>query len=84
MDLAPGQQIERYTVDRRLGEGGMAVVYAVRHSRLDTRHALKVLSLSSSTIRERLLDEGRIQASVRHPTSFLCPTSLTLAAPQPC
>jgi len=65
--LEPGQQIDRYTVDRLLGQGGMAVVYRVKHSQLGSFHALKVLTLTSAGIRERLLQEGRVQASLRHP-----------------
>ncbi len=67
MELSAGQVVDRYTVDAVLGEGGMAVVYAVRHNTLETRHALKVLTIRSSGIRERLIAEGKIQASLRHP-----------------
>lgn len=67
MELAPGRRVERYEVIERLGEGGMAVVYRVRHISLGTEHALKVLSHSGHSIRERLLQEGRLQATLRHP-----------------
>ena len=62
--LQPGDQIERYTVERRLGEGGMATVYLVRHRTLDSLHALKVLHHGD---RERLVREGRLQSRLRHP-----------------
>jgi len=65
--LEPGQLIDRYTVDRLLGQGGMAVVYRVTHNQLGSFHALKVLTLTSAGIRGRLLQEGRVQASLRHP-----------------
>ena len=39
--LDPGQTIDRYTVDRVLGQGGMAVVYRVTHDQLGSYHALK-------------------------------------------
>ncbi|MBN2797661.1 MAG: serine/threonine protein kinase [Deltaproteobacteria bacterium] len=65
--LQPGEVIDRYTVEGVLGEGGMAVVYRVRHNQLGSLHALKVLTLSGRSIRERLLQEGRLQASLRHP-----------------
>ncbi|MCO4745371.1 MAG: protein kinase [Proteobacteria bacterium] len=67
MDLNPGTVVERYTVEGLLGQGGMAVVYKVRHNQLGTQHALKVLTMTSSSVRERLLQEGRVQASLRHP-----------------
>lgn len=62
MDLAPGQQVERYQVVHELGRGGTAVVYLVRHLGLDTLHALKVLLLHSASIRKRMLQEGKVQA----------------------
>lgn len=59
--------IERYRVEALLGEGGMATVYRVRHEQLGTVYALKVLGMDGSNVRERLLREGRVQASLRHP-----------------
>ena len=67
MYLEPGQVIDRYTVTEEIGRGGMAVVYRVRHNTLGTDHALKVLSLNAPSIRERLIQEGRLQARLRHP-----------------
>lgn len=64
--LSPGQTIDRYTVEAVIGHGGTAVVYLVRHKQLNSQHALKVLSLTSSAIRERLLREGRVQAALQH------------------
>jgi predicted ATPase/tRNA A-37 threonylcarbamoyl transferase component Bud32 len=62
--LAPGTIVDRYTVEHPLGSGGMAWVYAVRHTVLDTRHALKVLHTYAShpSQHERLVREGRLQA----------------------
>jgi len=65
--LSPGDTIDRYTVEAVIGSGGTAVVYRVRHQTLGTRHALKVLSITSDVIRERMLTEGRVQATLRHP-----------------
>ncbi len=67
MDLGPGQVIDRYTVLGQLGQGGMAVVYRVRHNTLGTEHALKVLTLGVPSIQERLIQEGRLQARLQHP-----------------
>jgi tRNA A-37 threonylcarbamoyl transferase component Bud32 len=65
--LATGQIVDRYTVEGVIGAGGTAVVYRVRHAQLQTPHALKVLSLASSAIRRRMLREGQVQATMRHP-----------------
>jgi serine/threonine-protein kinase len=66
--LATGASIHnRYVVERMLARGGMATVYIVRHITLDTQYALKVLDISTGDIRARLLQEGRIQASLKHP-----------------
>lgn len=61
-----GRQIERYTLEALLGSGGQGDVYRVRHMQLGTHHALKVVS-GSLRMRERLLQEGRAQAKLRHP-----------------
>jgi eukaryotic-like serine/threonine-protein kinase len=65
--LTPGQTVERYTVEAVIGQGGMAVVYRVRHNSLGSLHALKILTVPKPNIRERLLAEGRAQAVIRHP-----------------
>ncbi len=65
--LQAGERIERYQVLSVLGQGGMAVVYRVRHSRLGSDHALKLLTVHGPTIRQRLLQEGQAQARLRHP-----------------
>ena len=67
MQLTTGSVVDRYTVDGILGEGGMAVVYRVRHNQLGTHHALKVLTIASAQIAKRLVQEGRVQATLRHP-----------------
>jgi len=67
MSLVPGTAIDRYDVVRLLGHGGMAEVYPVRHRTLGTSHALKLLTLSGRSIRDRLIEEGRVQARLRHP-----------------
>lgn len=67
MELTAGRVIDRYVVDGPLGKGGMASVFRARHTTLGTRHALKVLHAASPSIRARLLQEGRVQASLRHP-----------------
>jgi len=64
--LDAGTIVDRYVVEELLGAGGTAMVYRVRHRQLGTSHALKVLTISSSAIRERMLREGRVQATLNH------------------
>jgi serine/threonine protein kinase len=67
MELASGAIIGgRYAVEGVLGQGGMAVVYRVRHAALGTPHALKVLAIPVAAIQKRLMDEGRAQGNLRH------------------
>ena len=70
VDLAPGTVVGNYEVVGLIGSGGMASVYRDRHTALGSEHALKVLDpllVRDPAIRERFLNEGRIQAQLRHP-----------------
>jgi len=67
VELAPGTCIDRYTVEARLGAGGMGTVYRVRHRDLGSLHALKILHHASPALRDRLVQEGRLQGSLQHP-----------------
>ncbi|MCB9610455.1 MAG: pentapeptide repeat-containing protein [Alphaproteobacteria bacterium] len=58
------QSFGRYRIDRRLGEGGMGVVYLVRHPELEAPRALKVLRSGSE--QDRLRIEGQLQANLQH------------------
>ncbi len=64
--LQPGREIGNYRVVGFIGEGGMAMVYQVEHKVLGSLHALKVLSGGAKGVRERLLQEGRAQATLQH------------------
>jgi tetratricopeptide (TPR) repeat protein/tRNA A-37 threonylcarbamoyl transferase component Bud32 len=65
----PPAAIGRYTVVRRLGEGGMGVVYLADREDLGSRVALKVLrdAWVSPARRERFLLERRTLAQLNHP-----------------
>jgi len=65
----PSGRIGQYTIERKLGAGGMGVVYAARDERLHRTVALKTLSLLSddATARKRFWREARAAASVNHP-----------------
>lgn len=67
MEPLVGRNIDRYVVEKLLGRGAMAAVYRVRHRTLNTLHALKVLTLAGDRVRERLVQEGQVQAQLRHP-----------------
>src|SRR5881628_466221 len=60
----------RYVLERRLGRGGMGVVYLARELRLDRRVAIKLLPPEQAlqpTARERFLREARTAAQLSHP-----------------
>jgi serine/threonine protein kinase len=67
LQLSLGTIVDRYTVESLIGKGGMATVYKVRHSQLGTYHALKVLDIPVPSIRQRLMQEGRLQGALHHP-----------------
>ena len=59
-------EIPGYTLEKRLGAGGMAQVYlALQHS-LNRKVALKLLTLGDPELRERFISEGRMVARLNH------------------
>ncbi len=64
--LSIGEIVDRYEVEAVLGQGAFATVYRVRHLTLDSRAALKVLTVDGSIEAKRLLQEGRLQAKMTH------------------
>ncbi|MBT3220082.1 MAG: protein kinase, partial [Proteobacteria bacterium] len=65
--IEAGYQVDRYTVEHMLGQGGVAHVYLLRHNELGSLHALKVLQVPLGTQQDRLLTEGRVQSALNHP-----------------
>ncbi len=64
-----GERIGTYEVTRLLGSGGMAMVYAARHTSIGTDHALKILLpnyASHPRTVERFRQEARAQFRMRH------------------
>jgi GAF domain-containing protein len=56
-----------YRLDRRIGAGGMGVVYLARDLNLDRAVAIKTLPVVSPQHSVRLRTEGRAMAAVQHP-----------------
>ncbi len=68
--LAPGERAGVWKVERELGRGGMASVYAVTHTRFGKRAALKLAHravLGPQFTAETFLREARIVNLVQHP-----------------
>lgn len=70
-DLGPGDRLGNYTLTRKLGEGGMGVVFEARHASLDRPAAVKVLSawLSTGLGRKRFEREVQACAALTHPNT---------------
>ncbi|HTV15662.1 MAG TPA: protein kinase [Acidobacteriaceae bacterium] len=67
---SPGDQILHYRIVRRLGEGGMGVVFEAEDLRLGRTVAIKLLQSSISEngdIRARFLREARAASALDHP-----------------
>src|SRR4249919_1812577 len=66
---SPPTRIGHYAIGRKLGEGGMGVVYAARDERLERSVAVKTMSsvAQDDTARKRFWREARAAASVNHP-----------------
>lgn len=62
---------ERYILEKRLGQGGMGVVYLARHSYLKTLHAIKIilpdLVGNDPQLVTRFHQEARAAAAIKHP-----------------
>ena len=67
---SPGDRIGKYRIERRLGEGGMGVVYLAHDDGLGRAVAIKALLpeyAHDPSRRERFLREARAVASLSHP-----------------
>ena len=60
---------DRYRIERRLGEGGMATVYLAEDLKHHRKVAVKVLrpELSATLGAERFLNEIKVTANLQHP-----------------
>ncbi|MEZ4234593.1 MAG: serine/threonine-protein kinase [Myxococcota bacterium] len=65
--LHRGSRVGPWVVESLIGHGGMASVYRARHQLLQRVVAVKILHRPSAEANERLIQEGRLQASLDHP-----------------
>lgn len=69
MESIIGQQIGNYTIEKSLGEGGMADVYLARNT-LGKKFTIKILKselFGKAVIRQRFLNEAKVMLSLDHP-----------------
>ncbi|MEZ4320891.1 MAG: serine/threonine-protein kinase [Myxococcota bacterium] len=67
LDPASTPVVGKYEILEHLGSGAMASVYKVRHTQLKAVYALKILDGALGRMQDRLMREGRVQATLRHP-----------------
>ena len=60
------KRIDRYEIEKRLGRGGMGVVYLAADPALGRRVAIKMLTEDNEELRERFAREARSAAALKH------------------
>ncbi len=69
-DLSAGDDFAGYRIERRLGRGGMGILYLAVEPGLDRRVALKLIApeaAAEEVFARRFAEESRIAASIEHP-----------------
>jgi serine/threonine protein kinase len=70
IELGEGDDFAGYTIERRLGRGGMGILYLALEPGLDRRVALKLIAPEAAedeVFARRFAEESRIAASIEHP-----------------
>ncbi|HEX5610521.1 MAG TPA: serine/threonine-protein kinase [Solirubrobacterales bacterium] len=70
IELAEGDEFAGYRIERRLGRGGMGILYLAIEPGLDRRVALKLIApeaAADDVFAKRFAEESRIAASIEHP-----------------
>src|SRR3954452_15268257 len=70
IELSAGDEFAGYRIERRLGRGGMGVLYLALEPGLERRVALKLIApeaAADEVFAERFAEESRIAASIEHP-----------------
>jgi hypothetical protein len=69
-ELSDGDEFAGYRIERRLGRGGMGILYLAVEPGLDRRVALKLIApeaAAEEVFARRFAEESRIAASIEHP-----------------
>jgi hypothetical protein len=70
IELSEGDEFAGYRIERRLGRGGMGILYLAVEPGLERRVALKLIApeaASDEVFAKRFAEESRIAASIEHP-----------------
>ena len=69
-ELSDGDDFAGYRIERRLGRGGMGILYLALESGLERRVALKLIApeaAADEVFARRFAEESKIAASIEHP-----------------
>ena len=69
-ELSEGDEFAGYRIERRLGRGGMGILYLAVEPGLERRVALKLIApeaAAEEVFARRFAEESRIAASIEHP-----------------
>jgi serine/threonine protein kinase len=70
IELSDGDEFAGYRIERRLGRGGMGILYLALEPGLERRVALKLIApevVTDAVFARRFAEESRIAASIEHP-----------------
>src|SRR5262245_14129383 len=70
VELSEGEDFAGYRIERRLGRGGMGVLYLAVEPGLERRVALKLIApeaAADEVFARRFAEESKIAASIEHP-----------------
>jgi Protein kinase domain len=70
IDLSDGDQFAGYRIERRLGRGGMGLLYLALEPGLERRVALKLIApeaAADEVFARRFAEESKVAASIEHP-----------------